>query len=115
MWDYMVIAGTYSLDGSDVVVENPKGRGTLQRILDHYGSEGFELVSSHYDNLNREIVVMLKKPKGGAVTAAPSDGMGASAPAPADDDDDLPRRRAKPSGRSGRRSKADLDRLYRDS
>ena len=110
MWDYMVVAGNYSLEGADVIVENPKGRGTLQRILDHYGSEGFEVVSSHYDNLNREIVVMLKKPKGGAVTQAPS-GMPASAQA--EDDDLPPRRRAKPA-EGGRRSKADLDRLYRD-
>ena len=115
MWDYKVVSGTYSLDGGDVVVENNLGRGTLQRVLDHYGSEGFDLVSSHYDPLNREVIILLKKPKPGfapAVAAAP---MAAAAPAASSDDDELPRRRKKPSGGGRRRSKAELDRLYRDT
>jgi hypothetical protein len=114
VWDYKVIAGRYSLDGADVVVENPLGRGTLQRILDHYGSEGFEMVSSHYDGINRELVVLLKRPRGGAAAAAfgPGAAVGAGAAAEA-----APARRA-PAGASGsgggRRSKADLDKLARD-
>lgn len=125
MWDYKVIAGRYSLDGADVVVENPLGRGTLQRILDHYGGEGFEMVSSHYDGINREIVLMLKRPRGGAATAA--FGPGAAVPATvgtvgraAAVDPDMPARRAPAAGGAAaapggrRRSKADLDRLARE-
>jgi division protein CdvB (Snf7/Vps24/ESCRT-III family) len=122
VFEYKVIAGIYSVEGADVVVENPSGKGTLQRILDHYGREGFDLVSTHYDNLNREIVLLLKK--GGSVAAA---GMPlAAAPAPeaeaeaeaAEPDDEVPvPRRGKTMTKSdrSRRSKADLDRLYRDS
>ena len=116
MWDYKVIAGRYSLDGADVVVENPLGRGTLQRILDHYGSEGFEMVSSHYDGINRELVVLLKRPKGGVAAAAfgPGAAVGATAggraaaAAAAE-----PAAAAAPGGRRAR-SKADLDKLARD-
>ena len=112
MFEYKVIAGIYSVEGAEVVVENPSGKGTLQRILDHYGREGFELVSTHYDNLNREIVLLLKK--GQAVAAAATPAPAAEAEA----DDDLPvRRRESDAASSGgrRRSKADLDRLYRDN
>lgn len=119
MFEYKVIAGIYSVEGADVVVENPSGRGTLQRILDHYGREGFELVNTHYDNLNREIVLLLKKGGPVAVGVMPmAVAPAAVAAAASDDDDDLPaRRRGGSSGgaRKGRRSKADLDRLYRDS
>ena len=53
MWDYKVISGKYSLENGEVAIENSLGKGTLQRILDHYGSEGYELTSSNYDNINR--------------------------------------------------------------
>lgn len=119
MWEYKVIAGHYAVEGSDVIVENPLGRGTMQRILDHYTGEGFELLDTHLDNLNHEIVLTLRKPKGGqAHTPMP---QAASTPAPSgrqpvvDDDDELPPRRQKPAASGGRRSKAELDRLYRDS
>ncbi len=126
MWDYKVIAGRYSLDGADVVVENPLGRGTLQRILDHYGAEGFEVISSHYDGINREIVLTLKRPRGGAATAA--FGPGAAVPASvgatlgtvgraAPADPDMPASRRAPAAGAAqgrRRSKADLDRLARE-
>lgn len=118
MWEYKVIAGQYAIEGSDVIVENPLGRGTLQRILDHYTSEGFELMDTHLDNLNHEIVLTLRKSKGGVVptAAAPAaSGRMPAAAAPAADDDDLPPRRRKPTSGRGRRSKAELDRLYRDS
>ena len=115
MFEYKVIAGTYAVDGSEVIVENPMGKGTLQRRLDHYGKEGFELVSSHYDSLNREIVLLLKKGGAVMVAAAPvAAAPAAAAAAAAVDDDDLPRRRAPADGKKRRRSKADLDRLYRD-
>lgn len=112
MWDYKVIAGRYSLDGADVVVENPLGRGTLQRILDHYGSEGFEMVSSHYDGINRELVVLLKRPRGG--TAAAAFGPGAAVGAAAAEAAPARRAPAGAAGGGGRRSKADLDKLARD-
>lgn len=124
MWDYKVIAGRYSLDGADVVVENPLGRGTLQRILDHYGNEGFEMVSSHYDGINRELVLLLKRPRGG--TSAAAFGPGAAVAAsmgtvgrPAAVDPDMPASRrgggaAAAGGGGRRRTKADLDRLARD-
>jgi len=125
MWDYKVIAGRYALDGADVTVENPLGRGTLQRILDHYGAEGFELVSTHYDGINREVVLLLKRPKGGVAMAPmavaqpagaggvmagpagfPPAGRGAPAQAPT--------AKAEAGGGGRRRSKHDLDRLARD-
>jgi hypothetical protein len=116
MWEYKVIAGHYAIEGSDVIVENPLGRGTMQRILDHYTSEGFELLDTHLDNLNHEIVLTLRKGKGGAATVpAPMAAQASASPAAAADDDDLPPRRRKPTGGGGRRSKAELDRLYRDS
>lgn len=120
MWDYKVISGKYSLENGEVAIENSLGKGTLQRILDHYGSEGYELTSSNYDNINREIVLLLKRLKPGAtlpVAAAPvSLSAPTSAPAAAGgDDDDLPPRRKKPASKGGRRSKAELDRLYRDT
>ena len=110
MWDYKVIAGIYALDGADLIVENPLGKGTLQRILDHYGSEGYELVSSHYDNINREVVVTLKRLKG-AGTPAATPHMMSAAP-----EEDLPPRRGGGGGSGGRRrrSKAELDRLARE-
>lgn len=123
MWDYKVIAGRYSLDGADVVVENPLGRGTLQRILDHYGSEGFEMVSSHYDGINREIVLMLKRPRGGAAAAAVGPGAAVAATVgtvgrAAAVDPDMPASRRAPAAggaaQGRRRSKADLDRLARE-
>jgi len=116
MWEYKVIAGQYAIEGSDVIVENPLGRGTMQRILDHYTGEGFELLDTHLDNLNHEIVLTLRKPKGGAA-AIPTAQTGRMpvAAAPTADEDELPPRRSKPAKRAGRRSKAELDRLYRDS
>ncbi|MCO5167232.1 MAG: hypothetical protein M9894_12840 [Planctomycetes bacterium] len=123
MWDYKVIAGRYSLDGADVVVENPLGRGTLQRILDHYGNEGFEMVSSHYDGINREVVVLLKRPRGGAPTAAYGPGAAVASSvgtvgraAAVDPDMPASRRGGAPGAQQGgrRRTKADLDRLARD-
>ncbi len=71
MWEYKVIAGKYSLDGAEVMVENPLGTGSLQRILDHYSGEGFELSSSQFDHLNREAIILMKRPKGGAAVQAP--------------------------------------------
>ncbi len=127
MWEYKVIAGVYSLDGAEVVVENPLGRGTLQRILDHYGAEGFELASTHYDNINKELVMLLKRPKGGVamqpapyaaaqpVTHMPAAAHAAPGAHVAHDDDDLPPRRRQAGGAKQRRSKAELDRLYRDT
>lgn len=125
MWEYKVIAGRYAIDGSDVIVENPLGRGTMQRILDHYTGEGFELQSTHFDNLNHEVILTLRKPRGGAALAAmapqaahaPQGAPAQAAPrgAPADEDE-LPARRRAGGGSGGgrRRSKAELDRLYRD-
>ncbi len=125
MWEYKVIAGSYSLDGAEVVVENPLGRGTLQRILDHYGAEGFELASTNYDNINKEIVMLLKRPKGGvamqpapvaagAAAMAPQMPPGARMAAALPDDDELPPRRGGGGGQKRRRSKAELDRLARE-
>ncbi|MGE0712533.1 MAG: hypothetical protein AB7N76_33130 [Planctomycetota bacterium] len=132
MAEYKVIAGRYQLDGADVVIENPLGRGTMQRILDHYTGEGFELVDSHFDSINREVILTLAKGVARAA-AAPAAGGGApmaahapahapahAAPAPAAmiDDDGVPIRRRGGGGDSGggrRRSKAELDRLYRDT
>lgn len=124
MWDYKVIAGRYALDGADVTVENPLGRGTLQRILDHYGAEGFELVSTHYDGINREVVLLLKRPKGGVamapvMAAQPAAAGGVMAgPAgfpPAARGAPAAAAKAEAAGGQGRRrSKHDLDRLARD-
>ncbi len=115
MYDYKVIAGRYSVDGADVTIENPLGRSTLQRVLDHYGAEGFDLVSAHYDGINREAVLLMKRIKGGvapvqlvapaaaAAAAAPAAGRGRAAPPPEE-----------PAAGGRRRSKADLDKLARD-
>ncbi|MBL4848394.1 MAG: hypothetical protein JKY65_22975 [Planctomycetes bacterium] len=124
MWEYKVIAGQYAIEGSDVIVENPLGRGTMQRILDHYTGEGFELIDSHFDNLNHEVILTLRKGAGSAVASAPApaglpqsvSGSGSGRVAALPDDDELPVRRRKPaSSEGGRRSKSELDRLYRDS
>jgi hypothetical protein len=118
--EYKVIAGRYQIDGGDVVIENPMGRGTMQNILDHYSNEGFELVDSNFDNINHEVILTLCKGASVAV-AAPSAAapvayaQPAAAVVSAPDDDDLPpRRRASSGGGKRRRSKAELDRLYRD-
>lgn len=127
MWDYKVVAGRYSLDGADVIVENPLGKGTLQRILDHYGNEGFELVSTHYDGINREVVLLMKRARGvvpGAVPmmAAPA-AMGVGgypAPAHVAAAPAAPAARGAPAPAPGapgarpRRSARDLDKLARD-
>lgn len=126
MFEYKVIAGKYQIDGSDVVVENPLGRGTMQRILDHYASEGFELIDTHFDNLNHELIMTLRKGQGVVMAAAPQAASPAHVPeaaaevAPARaviDDDGMPVRRRGRSGSGGgkrRRSKAELDRLARE-
>ncbi|MBI3725295.1 DUF4177 domain-containing protein [bacterium] len=121
MWEYKVVAGSYTVDGANVFVKNTAGEGTLQQILDHYGSDRWELVSSSLDNLNREVVIVFKRPKGGvAAMAAPS---AAGAPAPAapagsrfvDADGEVVKRRtpgaAPGSAPGGRRPKRDLDAL----
>ncbi|MEZ0230478.1 MAG: hypothetical protein ACAI25_17785, partial [Planctomycetota bacterium] len=85
MWDYKVVSGHYNVDGAQVFLKNPAGEGTLQVVLDHYGSERWELVSSSFDNVHREVVLVFKRPKGGAAVppmAAPGF-VGAAAPAPA--------------------------------
>lgn len=125
MWDYMVLAGAYRLEGADLVIENQtQGRTTLQVFLEFYGREGFELVSTHFTP--GWAVVIMKRPQGGA--AAPA-GSAFSAQQPSSkgpvliDDDGQPVRRRKPdaTGRPAvdtatpRRGRADLDRLYRDS
>lgn len=122
MWEYKVIAGRYAIEGSDVIVENPLGRGTMQRILDHYTGEGFELMDTHLDNLNHEVILTLRKPRGGAAAAPmvhqamPAAQVPAQAAprAPIDDDELPPRRRAAGGSGGRRRSKAELDRLYRE-
>ena len=50
MSEYKVIAGRYQIDGSEVVITNPQGRGTLQGILDHYSGIGFELMDTQLDS-----------------------------------------------------------------
>jgi hypothetical protein len=87
MWEYKVVSGTYSVDGANVFVKNPAGEGTLQQVLDHYGTERWELVSSHLDGVQREAVFVFKRPKGGAAapisTAGAAPGAMAAAPAAA--------------------------------
>ncbi len=121
MWDYKVVAGSYTVDGSNVYVKSPAGEGLLQQLLDHYGGERWELASSTLDSLNREVVLIFKKPRGGVAAAAPH---AAAVPAPAapagsrfvDADGEVVRRRS-PAASSeapaagGRRSKRDLDAL----
>jgi hypothetical protein len=113
VWEYKVIAGRYSLDGSDVVVENATGRTTLQKALTYYGKEGYELIDSHLDAINREVVVTLKRPFGGAAVAPAPAHAFTPTPAPDPEPAPAPARRSRSRG-GGRRSKEELDRLYRD-
>jgi len=120
--EYKVIAGRYQIDGSEVVITNPQGRGTLQGILDHYAGIGFEVLDTQLDTVKHEIIVMLRKgapmaasPMAAAPMAAAAAPVAAAAAAPADDDDLPPRRRGGGGGGGKRRrSKAELDRLYRE-
>lgn len=120
MWEYKVIAGRYSLDGSDVVIENATGRTTLQKALTFYGKQGFEVIASSLDAINREAIVTLKRPLGGVALAAPTAGpagFAAAAPEPEPEPMSAPApvsRRARGGSQAGRRSKDELDRLYRD-
>jgi hypothetical protein len=140
MWEYKVVTGHYAIDGANVLIKNPAGEGTLQQVLDHYGADRWELVSSTLDGVHREVVLMFKRPRGGVATVpiAMMPGMAvapvvAAAPAPAaaqfvDADGAVVRRRVPGSppagaprgappasgGRPGRRSKADLDKLARE-
>lgn len=113
MWDYLVLAGQYRLDGADGVIENQKqGRTTLQAFLDYYGKEGFELVSTHFTPA--WAAVIMKRPRGAAPhPAAEAADSGASVIL---DDEGQPLRRRKPAAPGGtqRRARADLDRLARD-
>lgn len=118
MWDYKVIAGKYTVANGDVTIEIPGHQPAgLQSVLDHFGGLGFDLTSSNYDNMNREIVLLLKKPKDGYVPVGVpvAAAQPAAAAAPAADDELPPRRRGGAKKRGGRRSKAELDRLYRDT
>jgi len=129
VWQYKVISGQYELAGGDVVVENESGRSPLQKALDFYGEHGYEMCASSFDAINRELIVVLKKQQGApAVTAAvPPPRAGAAAPLGAAGsgggaigagDEPPARRAAAPApGATGRRrrSKAELDRLYRDT
>ena len=123
MSEYKVIAGRYQIDGSEVVITNPQGRGTLQGILDHYSGIGFELMDTQLDTVKHEIIVLLRKGAPLAAAAAPvaaaAPAAVAAAPAPRaavdDDGEELPpRRRGGGGGGRRRRSKAELDRLYRE-
>jgi hypothetical protein len=111
MWEYKVVSGTYNVDGVTVFLKNPAGEGNLQIVLDHYGADRWELVSSTFDNIHREVVLVLKRPKGGvALAPAPSSG-------PVFVDPELgtiKRRVPRPSGQHARRSKAELDKLSRE-
>ena len=65
VWDYKVIAGTYELDGAELVIENPLGKGTLQRVLDHYGGEGVALgCGAELDRLDTETQGLILALKG---------------------------------------------------
>lgn len=141
MWDYKVVSGHYTVDGASVFLKNPAGEGTLQVVLDHYGSERWELVSTSFDNVHREVVLVFKRPKGGAAApvasapfaaaapppvyaAAPAAAPVAAAPVFVDPELGAIKRRApgagpagpppQAGGRGGRRSKADLDKLARE-
>ncbi len=143
MWDYKVVSGHYNVDGANVFLKNPAGEGTLQVVLDHYGNDRWELVSTSFDNVHREVVLVFKRPRGGAAapaTAVPGfaaaaapqpvyHAPAAAAPAAAaavfnDPELGTIKRRTPGSGpagpapqapgRGGRRSKADLDKLARE-
>ena len=116
MWEYKVIAGRYSLDGSDVVIENATGRTTLQKALTFYGKQGFEVIASNLDAINREAILTLKRPLSGAAASAP---VAAPPTFAAPDPEPVPKpapvsRRARAGSSPGRRTKEELDRLYRD-
>lgn len=133
MWEYKVVTGTFQIEGPHVKVRNPAGEGYLPVILDHYGAERWELVTLHLD-VTQNLVAVLKRPKDGAAPAAEAGSAAAAqAAVPAQPaagaprrrsgadlaalDDELPRRRSAPgtgSPGSGRRNKADLDRLARE-
>jgi len=119
MWEYRVVSGHYNVDGANVFLKNPAGEGTLQLVLDHYGGERWELVSSSFDNVHRELVLVFKRPRAGAAAAPPA------VPAAVFVDPELgavkrrsPATAATPvpdaAARGGRRSKADLDKLARE-
>ena len=72
MWEYRVVSGHYNVDGANVFLKNPAGEGTLQLVLDHYGGERWELVSSSFDNVHRELVLVFKRPRAGAAAAPPA-------------------------------------------
>ena len=116
MWEYLVLAGQYRLDGADVVIENQKqGRTTLQAFLDYSGKEGFELVSTHFTPA--WAAVIMKRPRGAAPhPAAEAEARAASGAGVIMDDEGQLLRRRKPAAPGGthRRARADLDRLARD-
>ena len=116
MWEYKVVAGTYSVDGANVFIKNPAGETTLQQALDHYGSERWELVSSHLDGVQREAVLVLKRARAGvalvpvampgagpmaAVAAAPAAPAGPPGKTFVDPDGEVVRRRAPGSPPAG--------------
>ncbi len=112
MWEYKVVSGTYNVDGASVFLKNEAGEGTLQVVLDHYGSDRWELVSSSFDNIHREVVLVFKRPKGGAAPA-PAQSSGAVFVDP--ELGAIKRRVPRPSGeRNVRRGKAELDKLSRE-
>jgi hypothetical protein len=111
MWEYKVVTGTYSIDGASVIIKNPAGEGTLQQALDVYGADRWELVHVNLDGVQREAVLVLKRPKGGAglpplppaMTAlpAPPPPMPARAQGFADADGEVVRRRGPGSPPAG--------------
>jgi hypothetical protein len=123
MWEYKVVTGHYNVDGANVFLKNPAGEGTLQVVLDHYGADRWELVTSSLDNVHREVVLVFKRPKGGAAAAPPPNMFAApqaaaAAPVFVDPEGGSVKRRgvaAPPPGQGGgRRSKAELDKLARE-
>ena len=50
-YEYKVLTGKIIVGHQDVVIENLHGEGKLQDILNHYGSQGFDITYSFVDNL----------------------------------------------------------------
>ncbi|HZU98244.1 MAG TPA: hypothetical protein VFF73_16180 [Planctomycetota bacterium] len=121
MWEYKVVTGTYVVDGANVFLKNPAGEGAVQVVLDHYGGERWELVTASFDNVHREVVLVFKRPKGGAsavpqAAAAPAAAAAKAGPTFVDPEIGAIKRRSPAGGQAGggRRSKADLDKLAGD-
>ena len=79
MWEYKVVGSTYEIEGAQVKVRVPAGEQLLAQILDHYGAEGWELVTLHMD-VTQAVVMVLKRPR--ALAVAPRQMIGAPATPP---------------------------------